>query len=343
MVACSSASAPAAVTSRADLGTLSTALTAIGPDGATYSLPLSTYMVASWTGDAGSGNTDLFFNSTAGTESYSLSVGVYSVVVNGVTSLTRTANGVITTVSATLTDPQPYSFTITPGGTTPLALHFTIEGIGNITFSTGTLTTTLDVDAGTTTPTHVTAAGTAAVTADLNGPVGLNQALTFTGTLPVSFTMAIHLTTPFVAGADCVCATGTATVTTASDDAGAAGVNANALFDEASGSSGSICVYDTNSSWNGAIFIDFSRGGGPQTPQMIAAFGPDGGVTGESFGLQFAANPATPLYNGTTATLSALEQPVTMPLNNLAAVFLPNNTYLWNSTAAGTVTLQLTP
>jgi len=324
MVACSSAPAPLEAASHAELGTLSAAMTAVGPDGATYSL---------------------VFNTTAGTESFSLSSGVYSGTINGATTLTRTANGLATTVSAVLTDPQPYAFTISAGATTALTLHFTVEGIGNVTFSTGTLTTTLAVDAGTTSPTHATAAGATTVTADLNGPPALNSALTFTGSLPVSFSMAIHLTTPFVAGADCVCANGTATVTTvpSSGDGGAAQSNADALFDEASGGNGSICIYDTNTSWNGAIFIDFTRYGAPQTPQMTAALGADGGATGEGFTLQFAATPATPLYNGTTATLSALTQPVTMPLSNLAAVYFPNNTYLENATGASTVTLQLTP
>ena len=79
---------------------------------------------------------------------------------------------------------------------------------------------------------------------------------------------------------------------------------------------------------------------------MIAALGADGGAAGESFTVQFQVQPPMPLYNGTTALLSQLNQPVSFPVSYLAAVYEPNNTSVncgGSVGTPGTLTHQLTP
>ena len=273
-----------------------------------------------------------------------LSAGQYTGTLYNATTLTRTAGGVTTTVSATLDDPQPYAFAVVKGQATSLTLTTRSKGSATSSSSTGTLTTSLQVDAGTTASTHAAASGAASVTSVLNGPTSTNSALTYMGSLPVSYSITMHLTSPFAANVDSACASGTATVTTTPGDAGVDS-NVTALFDEASGGNLSFCLYDANGR-PGSVELYISRYGLPQTPQMIAALGADGGATGESFNLLLIGQPATPLYNGTTASLSQPGQPLTMPVTNLAAVYEPNNTYVGAYSAAGTpgtVTLQLLP
>src|SRR6185312_15406726 len=53
--------------------------------------------------------------------------------------LQRTLAGASTQVNATLADTQPYAFTITSGATTSLVFHFTVAGVGDITFQSGSL------------------------------------------------------------------------------------------------------------------------------------------------------------------------------------------------------------
>ena len=71
------------------------------------------------------------------------------------------------------------------------------------------------------------------VTSVLNGPPALNNALASMGSIPVSYAIAMHLTTPFTPQVDCACANFTATITTTPGDAGVAQTNFDALFDEA--------------------------------------------------------------------------------------------------------------
>jgi hypothetical protein len=120
-------------------------LTAVGPDGATYALPPGAFLQLTWTNEGGLQNQGLLFDSTSPTQSFNVAPAAYTATLFNATSLTRLADSGPTSVSATLVDPQPYKFTVTAGQTTSLTFHYAIAGIGDVTFSTGTLSTHLRV------------------------------------------------------------------------------------------------------------------------------------------------------------------------------------------------------
>jgi hypothetical protein len=341
VVACSSpgASAPAP---DGDQGTISAALTAVGPDGALYTFNAGAYLQLNWSAEAGPGSTQLTFNATTPTQSFSVPAGTYSATLANVSTLARNGDGGASSVTAVLNDPQPYSFTVTPGGTTALTFHFTIEGVGNITFSTGTLTTSLQVDAGTANATKGTATGTANFGNEfLGGPSALNTALQFSAPVAVNYTINFSLTGPFAPGLDSVCAPATVTVN-APQVAGTPSQNLAAFLDETSGGTGTFCTYDANNPYYaGYVTLNWSRTGAPVTQPMITALGSAPTSTFE--GLLYA-KPATPVYNGTVASFSQFTTPVAMPLSTLQVKYDATNTYV-NTTngAASNVTLQLSP
>jgi hypothetical protein len=126
-------------------GTLSAALTTTGSDGASYAFPPGTQLTVTRNGfteylPLDGTETVLQKRLPAGT----YTVGVYYGV-NDVTLL-RTESAVTTTVDAEWSDPQPVTFEIVDDQTTSLVLHFTVTGLGDVTFDTGTLEVTAEVD-----------------------------------------------------------------------------------------------------------------------------------------------------------------------------------------------------
>jgi hypothetical protein len=348
LAACSSgAGAPRAASNEAT-GQILTSLTAVGPDGATYSLPSSAFLLLQWTGGAGSGSSTLFFNNTTPTQSFTVATGTYSATLNGATSLVRSAGGGTSNVAATLTDGQPYAFTITGGEATGLTFHFVVQDIGDVTFSTGTLNTNLQVDAGTTSPSQAQVSGGAGVVSVLQGPPGLDSALSFMGTAPLYYSIAVTLTGPFQPSVDSACASATATITTPGMPFNSLQQNIDAFAQEASGGVGSFCVFDGNpsSSFPGQIVFYVDRTGAPQTPQMIAALGGTSAGASQDFLFQIQGQPASPLFDGTTASLSQLSQPLTVPVVDLLVDYEPNNTFLsatMGQGVPGSATFQLLP
>jgi hypothetical protein len=343
LVACSSSNATTTTLPEADTGTIAAALTAVGPDGATYTLA-GAYLELSWTNEGGLQQQFLQFDSTTPTQSFSVAPATYSATLHTQPTLTRIADGGATTVPAKLLDPQPYTFSVAAGQTTPLTFHFAV-GFGNVTFSTGTLSTSLQVEAGAAQPTRAQASGTANVaTASLHGPPALNAALPATATVSLSYSVAATLTSPFAASVDGACANITATIT-ASSGTSATEQNFAALFNEASGGSGTLCFYSQNSTnLPGQMSLGFLRPGAPQTSQMIAALGA-AAVPNESFYDEIDGLPSTPLYDGSTLALSRLNQPITLQLTGLFASYAPNLTYasVVISGTPPTVTLTITP
>jgi hypothetical protein len=327
-----------------DTGTIMATLTAIGPDGATYALPTNTFLQLVWPFEGGTGNQVLYFNTNSPTQSFAVAPATYTATLYNTTSLARIADAGPASVSATLADAQPYKFTVVAGQTTSLTFHFTIAGIGDVTFSTGTLGTHLQVDSGTATAGHAAVSGSgAALSNALNGPAGLNLALSSPGSVNVSYSINATLTSPFAAAVESSCANITATITATTDTSGN-DPNYAALFDEASGGSGTLCFYDASSPvFTGQAVVFLYRSGPPQTMPMIAALG-SMGQAGETFQVQIQGTPATPLYDGTTLHLSQINQPLSMPAAGVEAIYSPNNTYLWApQTNLGTVTLQINP
>jgi len=129
----------------AETGSISAAISTVGPDGATYSFPTSTYLIVTaptwthWFPIDGSGTT--FFQN--------LPPGDYTLQLNfpsGEPSLVRTDGTITSEVAAVWTDAQPVAVHIDAGVTTPVVLHFDVAGLGDITFVDGTLQVEIQVD-----------------------------------------------------------------------------------------------------------------------------------------------------------------------------------------------------
>ena len=317
MYACSVPAADRPADSAEPVGTLSAALTALGPDGATYTLPTSAYIaLAGLQSDAGTPPSQtLVFNTLAGTQSFNLPAGTYSATLNGgpadggLWSLGRTADGGTSSVPAQLTDPQPYLFTIAPGQSTSITFHFTAIGVGAITFSNGTLTTGLQVGTGTAPPGHVLVSGSFTLqpaSSSINIP-SLTSVLTTTGSPTVTFTESLTLTGPFTSDGDYACANvvGTVLSATVSADAGVVGTNLDDLVQEASNGTGQICIADPNFN-SGSLSINVRRTGPALTTPFFDALNAtdagasDGGGVAAGFELSCGGIPTPALYNGTT-------------------------------------------
>jgi hypothetical protein len=128
----------------ADTGTISAAISTVGPDGATYSMPAGTYLrviAATW---------EQYYpiDGVGSTFSQALPAGDYTIGLyfSSDPRLVRSDGTVSNEVTAIWTDPQPLNLTVTSGLTTPLVLHFDTEGLENITFVDGTLDVSIEVD-----------------------------------------------------------------------------------------------------------------------------------------------------------------------------------------------------
>jgi hypothetical protein len=134
-----------------DYGSVKLSLVGTAPDGTRYRLPEGSTLFLGASGFSLSYLLDGDMNAAL----ISLPVGTYEVTLSqpdGSTSsdwvLDRidAAGNVIGTVHTTLTTPNPLSVTVTSGQTTPLAYDFGIPTGGTITFSSGNVNVTLNVD-----------------------------------------------------------------------------------------------------------------------------------------------------------------------------------------------------
>jgi hypothetical protein len=320
-VACGSA------TTTESSGTVSAAVTTVGPDGAIYALPAGTTL-SLVSSASGSQTFSLAVDGTGSTESYTLPSGTYSATLSTVTSLVRTGDaGPATSVPATLSDAQPYQVIVTAGATTSLTFHFAIAGTGqNLTFSTGGVSTNVVVSTNGGTATGVGA--TFQVTLAAGGSstsIGAYATGALQGTLTFSVTGA------FVAAVDEVCAPIGALVLTNVIDNGYA---YNVL--EGSGSTGYVCfslrqpgdtgnnvlplAWDGVSTWQGNVAVLIGNGVSTSDQILLSGF------------------TTTPTFNGTSLELS--------PLAALTPFTATSNLY-WtgfgNGVVSGPATLQLLP
>jgi hypothetical protein len=320
--------------SDSQLGKVSAQLQAVGPDGATYALNGESLNVTLVGSDAGV--TSLQFTPGLTSQAFSLPPGNYQAVMQGASGmggqypLTRTGDAGAATVTALLTDTQPINFTINSGVTTPLTFHFSIQSVGNLTFGTGMLNTSIAVansDGGS------PAAGTLTSNVFLNnvallqpnGSVpnaGIKSMLSASGALPTTFAfnMSFTITGPFVAGIDNTCAPIQTPFVTMPVN------NVNALFEEATNGTGTLCFYDSNGynlpafQWGqavqgpvaNAVVLTMTRTGTPQTPAGMMALA--SGPSTATFTDIVIATPSAPIYNGTTASLAALQTATTLNL-----------------------------
>jgi hypothetical protein len=360
-MACSSSHVPSSTDG--SLGAIEATLTAIGPDGATYSIPPSiTFVVTPFdptnpAADAGASFT-LAFDGTSPTQSFSLPAGSYHAQFNNPTgntyTLTRAGDGGATTAQATLLDVQPFTFTVTPQTTTPLTFHFDLLSLGPVTFGTGTLQIAMQVDAGEGgPPSSVTLGGLVGVNAPTpgKGNPGGNPGITglLTAGAPAEFSIKappLPLAGQFVAGVDSICAPlsmGVVGPVGLVQPAGG-GSSVTDLFNEATvpaptgPASGQICFYDQNgytipadpfqnSPAAGpipyAVVITFTRTGKPTTASVTAALADAGVASGTFKDTIIGQQFSPPVYDGTTANFAVLAQPVTVTFSSTTITFDP--------------------
>jgi hypothetical protein len=363
-----SGNAPSSQSSSESLGTVRADLIAVGPNGVQYDMPTNSSLALTPvdTDAAAVETSELTFASGMMVQNFSVPPGQYTATLQGGPpwALQNLTDG--TTADATLLDQQPYNLTITPGATTVLSFHFALAGVGNVTFGTGTLQTSLSVegsDGGAPTTGNFAASLGIQGLANINAmgttgktPGAGNAAIEnlVTSSTPATFTFGdtpFQITSGFTAGVDVVCATITVPPVKPQQefvpDAGLTG--AIDLFDEAVGiaatSAGELCLYDSSGEVPNGVVLQFSRSGPPTTPTVQKALAGTGSGTYTFISLVVATSP-TALYDGTTADLTALASPTTLTVQETETFFdysEPDEVDTIGTTSPQTLTLQLTP
>jgi hypothetical protein len=313
-------------------GSVTAALTAIGPDSATYSVPTTDYLIIM------SGGAQFACNSVtaAPTQTTSIPTGTYTFYLSSTGcgtappdagtnvpfTLNRVASGATTTVGALLAKPAQ-TVTVGAGSSSSLVFQFTLAQLGTITMGTGNVTTSITADASVANAAPVAGSASATWTSTsflVNSgsatggaaAVAATEALFADAGAAGSFNLAISGIGAFApAGADEVCAPFTPSFTTT------ANVSASeaALFAELSapGATGDLCFFDPSSTQvpNGVQLI-FQRQGAPVTTTyqtLLTSFGAT--ATGLAFYGGMVGTVAG-VYNGATLNLGAFGSPVSL-------------------------------
>ncbi len=319
-MACSSSSPPEAAASDDAAGTLSIALSAVGPDGATYSLPSGAVILA---GPALSASSCTPLASTP-TQTFSLPAGSYTATFFATSScsgmydagsawtLNRTGvDGGATTVTAQIVN-NPVPFTVTANKTSNFALSFVIPQIGNVTLGTGSAVAVIQVDAGSAAaPTQAILSGVSITSPPAMGSnANVNAVLALPAgvmTVPVPYNIALKFTGPFAAGMDVACVPVTATITSTAMNA-----NYAAFTDEISGATGKLCFADANTAVNipNQVYLSITRTGAPSTAVFQMALG---AMSSETWVMTWNWTTPTPIYDGSTVAFPGFGQAA--PLN----------------------------
>jgi hypothetical protein len=353
--ACGS-NAPSSQSPAESQGTVRANLIAVGPNNNQYELPQNVFfeLTAVAPADAGAQQpNDLFFTPGLMVQNFSVPPGNYTGVLMGGPPWTLTDDTTNQTSNAVLLDSEPYNITVTSGQTTALAFHFALAGVGNVTFGTGTLDTSLSVagaDAGT-----PTTGNFAAAALDIQGtqdPGKGNPALDnlVNSSSPATFSLPDQdfqiLSPGFQAGVDDVCANISVgplkPISETVPDAGATG--AVDLFDEAAGpgATGILCVYDSNGPTTNTVILQFARTGVATSGTVKNAIGAENA----QFVSSIIGSATTSLYDGKTAQLSQLATAMTMTVVQTSIFFNPGGPDEVDAFGVGagqTLTLQLTP
>ena len=286
------------------LGSIQAALAATGPDGATYALPATATLTL--VGSASSSTIPLATG--ASTQSFLLPSGSYAATLApgvadaaGGWELTRSGGGGATVVAATMADAMPVSLTIAAGQTTSVVFHFLIDGLGDVTFGAGTADTGVAVDAGAFPVSTAEVSGKALLaTETLGGPPSLSRALTFAGTMPLTYAVTLTRTGAWTFASAQACAP--VQVTAASSRATNSALAA--LVVEVTNGDGDLCFADGTQ--QGEFQLHVSRTGASSTAAMTAAL-PGGGT----FALALTGY-APEVLAGTSLRLASLPEPFTV-------------------------------
>jgi hypothetical protein len=362
VVAGCSSSAPVDSPQNKTMGTIEAALSSVGTDGFTYSIPASDVLIVSGTPTGGSFVQMNCFPITATpTMSTALPVGTYTVslattcsaatpdaAAESFTLQRGASDGGVTSVNATLTNPAQ-SVVISQGVTTNLIFQFAISQTASVTMGTGTLTTGITtIDGGAMPPTHATWIATysgwsfsgtdaGAPVAALFGPGSPDAG----GTITVT-TTAVQPFTAYVgdyASANFY----NETVTFTSTNTGLTALAQE--LSQANGTFGNFQLYDQNVSPPGSSTMTETYLGTPVS-MAFQSTGLCNSGAGCEFSLRQGANINPPLYNGAAVNAGAFATPVSLPGSYVvAAMYVGNGTtylgsVLFNVTSS---TLQLTP
>jgi hypothetical protein len=322
-------------------GTVAAALSTVGPDGATYSLPASATIRLTEGGSVADGGgltwTGTFAAGEA-TETFSVPAGVYSATLSdgdagSKWTLTRHGDGGATSVEAVLTTAMPVPVTVTTGHVTPLVFQFATEALGNVAFGTGGVGVGVALDAGAFPVATAKVTGTASMTVDaVDGSTKFDKAFDFTGAVSVPYTMSLTRSGGWTIAADRACAPVTGTASSTSKNTALA-----AVFTEASGANGTLCFGDPNLS--GAFSVQLARTGAPTTSALKTDL-PDGGT----FEVQ-VAGLGPEVFDGTTLHLATLKEPFTVSDVAVSELVTSGTTVIADITGSptGTASITLTP
>jgi hypothetical protein len=323
-----------------DQGSVEADLSTVGSDGATYSLPPGTTITFAQTIDGSTSTTTEVLSTGVPTQTFWLPPGEYGVTLSqgsadaGSTwTLQRAGDGGPTSIPAVLGDSLPISVTVTAGQATSLVFHFLTPTLGDVTLGTGGVEAGVALDAGAFPLSTGTSTGTASMSVEmLNGSTTLNNALRFSGSVSVSYTLSITRSGAWVMASDQACAPVSATASATSKNAAL-----SAIVSETSGGSGTICFGDGTLS--GAFNLHLSRTGAPTTSTMKTDLPRGGTFEVELQGL------APEVYSGTTLRLSSLPEPFTVTAAALSETISSGTTVLANvdSTPSGTSSVTLHP
>ena len=353
--ACSSKDVPAgngASTGEGDhsIGSLNIALSAVGPDGATYSLPASAiaslYSSGSLfmsTGVGGAGAASASYNLPTGPYTMTLSPGG-GVDAGQPWTLTRAGDGGTASVVAYLVDAQPYAIDIQSNQTTTSTFHFVVPSVGNVTLSTGTLTTAVQVDGGSAEAGHATVTGTVPLSTQANSSnAALNALFSPWDSPSTAVTLQIAMTDAVYASVDSACVDGTVKVTASSGVDAGADRSVVALWNELNGANATICLDDALNGNDGSVWVYLYRTGLPQTPTFTSVLSQDGGSS--RFDAYLQLQPASPLYSGTVAQFGALGLPVSLPIGYAEAIIYPgaSPSLVLQNGGTGSLSVQVTP
>jgi hypothetical protein len=308
----------------------------VGADGATYSLPPGTTITFTQAGDASTSTTTEVLATGVPTQTFWLAAGEYAVTLSQGTAdaatwtLQRAGDGGPTSIPAALADSMPISLTVTAGRSTSLVFHFLTETLGNVTLGTGDVEAGVALDAGAFPLSTGTATGTAAMSTEmLNGSSTLNNALRFSGTVSVTYTLSLTRSGAWVMASDQACAPVSATASATSKNAGLA-----AIVSETSNGAGTICFGDATLS--GAFNLHLSRTGAPTTSTMKTDLPGGGTFEVELEGL------APEVFNGTTLRLGSLPEPFTLTAAAVSETISSGTTVLANIESAPSGTASVT-
>jgi hypothetical protein len=303
------------------VGTVRAALSTEGPDGAVYSLPSSVGI--SMLGST-LGNACTLVSGTA-TQTFTLPPGEWTFYLdpsgcfaadpgdagtNVPFTLDVTGDdGGMTTQSALLVNPTQ-TVNVVAGSTVSLVFDFTTANVGNLVMGSGSVATSIAVEAG-----APTSAASGGVSVALTSP-------TVTGTLaaldnpPASITTDLRM---FGLSAFSPNAQGEACATfSPALDFDVFSIPPRAYFDlqselVATGATGTLCFADSSGTFFPAnsVYVTVTRNGAPTTDTFQSALAPDGGVAPEAtFSLVLVGTTTSPVYSDTELALAQFQQPV---------------------------------